>query len=51
MGGSLSQLGVILLVATPATMAAGLAPLAVWWVSLYAVTSYMEASGDNDKSD
>ena len=47
-GGVLSQLGIIALVATRATLAAGLLPLTGWWLLLYALTSWMEAAGDND---
>jgi len=47
-GGILCQLGVLLVPANPAALAAGLPALAVWWLALYALTAWMEASGDND---
>ena len=47
-GGMLSQLGVFALVASTATLQAGLLAMMAWWVVLYAVTSWMEASDDND---
>jgi hypothetical protein len=50
-GGYLTQLGVIAMVASPAALASGLVPLGAWWFFLYAVTSWMEASGDNDTED
>uniref|UniRef100_A0A7S2J3R7 phosphatidyl-N-methylethanolamine N-methyltransferase n=1 Tax=Haptolina brevifila TaxID=156173 RepID=A0A7S2J3R7_9EUKA len=49
-GATLSQLAVLLPLATPAGIEAGLAPLAAFWIVAYAATSYMEASGDNDGS-
>jgi len=49
-GGLLSQLGVLVPLATVQTMEAGLLPLIGWWIVLYALTSYMEASDDNDQS-
>uniref|UniRef100_A0A7S0Q3H6 phosphatidyl-N-methylethanolamine N-methyltransferase n=1 Tax=Coccolithus braarudii TaxID=221442 RepID=A0A7S0Q3H6_9EUKA len=47
-GGMLSQLGVFALLATPSSLHAGLLALMAWWVLLYALTSLMEASDDND---
>lgn len=48
-GGYASQLGVLVLLISPATMAAGLVPLAATWAFCYIITSVVEASGDNDK--
>ena len=48
-GGYASQLGVLLLLASPATLSAGLVYLAGWWAVLYTMNSVVEASGDNDK--
>ena len=50
-GGYLSQLGVIALLASPSALEAGLLPLGAWWGFLYAVTSWMEASGDNESEE
>ena len=47
-GGYVSQLGVLLLVANAATLSMGLVPLACLWFALYAVNSIVEASGDAD---
>ena len=47
-GGYTTQLGVLLLVASPATIAGGLVPLAGWWALCYIITSIVEASDDND---
>ena len=47
-GGMLSQLGVLVPLATTKTMEAGLLPLVGFWTALYGITSWMEASGDND---
>ena len=47
-GGILCQLGVLITLANQAALAAGLPALAVWWLSLYAATAWMEAAGDND---
>ena len=47
-GATLSQLAVLLLLATPEAIQAGLVPLAAFWIFAYMATSYMEASGDND---
>ena len=47
-GGLLSQLGVLVLLTTKETVAAGMLPLVGWWTTLYALTAYMEAVGDND---
>jgi len=49
-GATLSQLAVLLPLATPEAIQAGFAPLSVFWVCMYVATSYMEASGDNDDS-
>lgn len=49
-GGYLSQLGVIALMSSPSALEAGLVPLAAWWLFMYAVTGWMEASGDNEDS-
>mmetsp|Transcript_4203 Transcript_4203/g.9021 ORF Transcript_4203/g.9021 Transcript_4203/m.9021 type:complete len:232 (+) Transcript_4203:22-717(+) len=48
-GGMLSQLGVFSLLATSVTLNAGLLAFLAYWFALYAITSYMEASGDNDE--
>ena len=48
-GGYASQLGVLLLVASPAALKAGLVPLAAFWAVCYVATSIIEARGDNDK--
>ena len=47
-GGFTSQLGVLLALASPSTIAAGLVPLAAFWGLCYVATSIIEASGDND---
>lgn len=47
-GAFTAQLGVLLLLASKATLAAGLVPLAGWWGLCYVLTSLVEASGDND---
>lgn len=47
-GGLYSQLGVICLIASPQAFSAGLLPLIAAWCVLYCLTSYMEATGDND---
>jgi|TARA_B100000524_G_scaffold258345_1_gene140228 hypothetical protein len=47
-GAIISQLGVISMLASPATVAAGLPQLVAWWLICYALTSWMEASGDNE---
>ena len=47
-GGYITQLGVLLLLASPKTIEAGLVPLAAWWAICYTATSIVEASGDND---
>ena len=48
-GAVLSQLGVLLIVTDADTLASGLCVLLAWWVLMYFVTSYVEATGDNDK--
>ena len=48
-GAVLSQLGVLLIVMDTDTLASGLCVLLAWWVLMYFVTSYVEATGDNDK--
>ena len=48
-GAVLSQLGVLLIVTNPETLASGLCVLLAWWVLMYLITSYVEAKGDNDK--
>ena len=48
-GGYLSQLGVLLLLAHPATISMGLVPIALLWFGLYALNSAVEASGDADQ--
>ena len=48
-GGMTSQLGVLVLLSSPATISAGLVPLAGLWGFCYIVTSIFEASGDNNK--
>jgi len=50
-GGFCTQLGVIAVLTTSAALDAGLVPLGAWWFLLYSVTSWMEASGDNDGDD
>lgn len=47
-GAVISQLGVLAVLASPATVAAGLPQLLAWWLVCYALTSWMEASGDNE---
>jgi hypothetical protein len=47
-GGYATQLGVLLVLASPATLSAGLLYLAAWWGLCYVATSLVEASGDND---
>jgi len=50
-GGTLSQYAFFALLSSPATQAAGLLPLLLWWTTNYALVSWMEASfGDNDAS-
>lgn len=48
-GAVLSQLGVLLPLTTAATLDLGLGVLTAYWVTLYVITSIIEASGDNDK--
>ena len=38
----------LLFVASPTTLAAGLVPLAAYWGLCYIITSIVEASDDND---
>ena len=47
-GAYLSQLGFMLLVTTPATINAGIVPVALWWGAMYTFSSVVEASGDKD---
>ena len=47
-GGYVSQLGVMLFLANPATLEMGLLPLTVLWFVLYLTNSVVEASGDAD---
>ena len=39
---------VMVVLASPASLAAGLVPLAAFWAFCYVVTSVIEARGDND---
>jgi len=48
-GAMLSQLGVLLVFVNATTLDDGLGLLLVYWTALYVVTSYIEATGDNDK--
>ena len=43
-----SELGVFIVVASPATLSAGLLPIAAFWALMYTVTAIIEASGDNN---
>ena len=47
-GGYSSQLGVMMLLASPATLSGGLVYLAIWWAVCYSANSVIEASGDAD---
>ena len=48
-GGVLSQLGVVLALTTPGTLQRGLVQTLAWWLLCYAITSWIEAVGDNNK--
>ncbi len=47
-GGILCELGLFSICSTRTTCEAGLPYLLAWWLALYALTSAIEASGDND---
>lgn len=38
----------MLLLTTPATINAGIVPVALWWGAMYIFSSVVEASGDKD---
>ena len=48
-GSFISQLGVLLLLATPATLESGLLLVALSWFAMYATSAAIEAAGDNKK--